>query len=74
VICRGIWSFLLHHVRSERTVATARKNILVHSVTARQAWEGGPRMGAGNAAEAEAREWDLAAEEAERLRGVVRRQ
>uniref|UniRef100_A0A0E0M0T1 AUGMIN subunit 5 n=1 Tax=Oryza punctata TaxID=4537 RepID=A0A0E0M0T1_ORYPU len=54
-ICRGnmlpVWSFLLRRVRSERTVSTARKNIL-----------------------AEARERDLAAEEAERLRGVVRRQ
>ncbi|KAL6846617.1 hypothetical protein ACP4OV_024065 [Aristida adscensionis] len=82
-ICRGnmipVWSFLLRRVRSERTVATARKNILVHGVAARRAREGGAAAGAagaGDAAarEAEARERDLAAEEAERLRGVVRRQ
>nr|CAB3456978.1 unnamed protein product [Digitaria exilis] len=80
-ICRGnmipVWSFLLRRVRSERTVATARKNILVHGVAARRAREGGAMgAGAGDAAarEAEARERDLAAEEAERLRGVVRRQ
>jgi hypothetical protein len=79
-ICRGnmipVWSFLLRRVRSERTVATARRNILVHGVAARRAREGGPGVGAGDAAarEAEARERDLAAEEAERLRGVVRRQ
>ncbi|XP_047048811.1 AUGMIN subunit 5-like [Lolium rigidum] len=83
-ICRGnmlpVWSFLLRRVRSERTVATARRNILVHGVAARRAREGG--LGAGGGAgggdaaarEAEARERDLAAEEAERLRGVVRRQ
>ncbi|XP_051187434.1 AUGMIN subunit 5 [Lolium perenne] len=82
-ICRGnmlpVWSFLLRRVRSERTVATARRNILVHGVAARRAREGG--LGAGGAGggdaaarEAEARERDLAAEEAERLRGVVRRQ
>ncbi|RLN36092.1 AUGMIN subunit 5 [Panicum miliaceum] len=80
-ICRGnmipVWSFLLRRVRSERTVATARRNILVHGVAARRAREGGAMgAGAGDAAarEAEARERDLAAEEAERLRGVVRRQ
>ncbi|OEL26954.1 AUGMIN subunit 5 [Dichanthelium oligosanthes] len=80
-ICRGnmipVWSFLLRRVRSERTVATARRNILVHGVAARRAREGGAMgVGAGDAAarEAEARERDLAAEEAERLRGVVRRQ
>ncbi|KAG8056641.1 hypothetical protein GUJ93_ZPchr0002g26482 [Zizania palustris] len=79
-ICRGnmlpVWSFLLRRVRSERTVSTARKNILVHGVAARRAREGGAGAGAGDAAarEAEARERDLAAEEAERLRGVVRRQ
>jgi hypothetical protein len=82
-ICRGnmipVWSFLLRRVRSERTVATARRNILVHGVAARRAREGGPGaggVGACDAAarEAEARERDLAAEEAERLRGVVRRQ
>uniref|UniRef100_A0A0E0B2H2 AUGMIN subunit 5 n=1 Tax=Oryza glumipatula TaxID=40148 RepID=A0A0E0B2H2_9ORYZ len=82
-ICRGnmlpVWSFLLRRVRSERTVSTARKNILVHGVAARRAREGGAGAGAGAggdaaAREAEARERDLAAEEAERLRGVVRRQ
>uniref|UniRef100_A0A804MN56 AUGMIN subunit 5 n=1 Tax=Zea mays TaxID=4577 RepID=A0A804MN56_MAIZE len=80
-ICRGnmipVWSFLLRRVRSERTVATARRNILVHGVAARRAREGGAMgAGAGDAAarEAEARERDLAAEEAERLRGIVRRQ
>ncbi|KAL5205975.1 hypothetical protein ABZP36_034184 [Zizania latifolia] len=81
-ICRGnmlpVWSFLLRRVRSERTVSTARKNILVHGVVARRAREGGAGAGAGAgdaaAREAEARERDLAAEEAERLRGVVRRQ
>ncbi|KAM0880052.1 hypothetical protein ACQ4PT_033838 [Festuca glaucescens] len=81
-ICRGnmlpVWSFLLRRVRSERTVATARRNILVHGVAARRAREGGAGAGAGGgdaaAREAEARERDLAAEEAERLRGVVRRQ
>uniref|UniRef100_A0A0E0ERU1 AUGMIN subunit 5 n=1 Tax=Oryza meridionalis TaxID=40149 RepID=A0A0E0ERU1_9ORYZ len=82
-ICRGnmlpVWSFLLRRVRSERTVSTARKNILVHGVAARRAREGGAGAvaGAGGdaaAREAEARERDLATEEAERLRGVVRRQ
>jgi hypothetical protein len=80
-ICRGnmipVWSFLLRRVRSERTVATARRNILVHGVAARRAREGGViGAGVGDAAarEAEARERDLAAEEAERLRGIVRRQ
>ncbi|XP_047049873.1 AUGMIN subunit 5-like [Lolium rigidum] len=82
-ICRGnmlpVWSFLLRRVRSERTVATARRNILVHGVAARRAREGGLGAGGGGggdaaAREAEARERDLAAEEAERLRGVVRRQ
>jgi hypothetical protein len=63
-----------HRIRSECTIATACRNILVHSVTARQAWEGRPRTGAGNAAEAEVREQDLATEEAEWLHGVVRRQ
>uniref|UniRef100_A0A0D9XDD2 AUGMIN subunit 5 n=1 Tax=Leersia perrieri TaxID=77586 RepID=A0A0D9XDD2_9ORYZ len=81
-ICRGnmlpVWSFLLRRVRSERTVSTARKNILVHGVAARRAREGFAGAGGGGcdaaAREAEARERDLAAEEAERLRGVVRRQ
>lgn len=79
-ICRGnmlpVWSFLLRRVRSERTVATARRNILVHGVAARRAREGSAGAGGGDAAarQAEARERDLAAEEAERLRGVVRRQ
>ncbi|KAL5207980.1 hypothetical protein ABZP36_032415 [Zizania latifolia] len=81
-ICRGnmlpVWSFLLRCVRSERTVSTARKNILVHGVVARRAREGGAGAGAvagdATAREAEAREWDLAAEEAELLRGVVQRQ
>ncbi|KAF0915528.1 hypothetical protein E2562_036681 [Oryza meyeriana var. granulata] len=82
-ICRGnmlpVWSFLLRRVRSERTVSTARKNILVHGVAARRAREGAAGAGAGAggeavAREAEARERDLAAEEADRLRGVVRRQ
>ncbi|KAJ8485011.1 hypothetical protein OPV22_017496 [Ensete ventricosum] len=35
-ICRRnivpVWSFLLHRVRSERTVATARRNMLVNGV------------------------------------------
>ncbi|KAL5199501.1 hypothetical protein ABZP36_020704 [Zizania latifolia] len=41
-ICRGnmlpVWSFLLRRVLSELTVSTARKNILVHGIVARRAW------------------------------------
>ncbi|OAY78970.1 AUGMIN subunit 5 [Ananas comosus] len=84
-ICRGnmvpVWSFLLQRVRSERTVATARRNILVHGAAGESAAaaaarrrRGGGIVGDEEAREAAARERDLAEEEAERLRSVVRRQ
>ncbi|WOK95413.1 AUGMIN subunit 5 [Canna indica] len=99
-ICRGnmvpIWNFLLQRVRSERTVGTARRNMLVHGVAPppppppppaapadvgrgrRREKEKG-RVGFEEGSSAEARETvirerDLAEEEAERLRNVVRRQ
>lgn len=85
-VCRGnmipVWSFLLQRVRSERTVGTLRRNILVHGVSpaAADAAAGGRRRererGKSGLEEREAalRERDLAEEEAARLRGVVRRQ
>ncbi|CAA6660220.1 unnamed protein product [Spirodela intermedia] len=85
-VCRGnmvpVWSFLLQRVRSERTVGTLRRNILVHGVSpaAADAAAGGKRRererGKSGLEEREAalRERDLAEEEAARLRGVVRRQ
>lgn len=86
-ICRGnmipIWTFLLSRVRSERTVATARRNILVHGVSPAREEErrrrgGGSARGEGidsvEAREAVARERDSAAEEATKARGTVRRQ
>ncbi|KAJ6804230.1 AUGMIN subunit 5 [Iris pallida] len=86
-ICRGnmipIWTFLLTRVRSERTVATARRNILVHGVSPAREEErrrrgGGSARGEGmdsvEAREAVRRERDSAAEEAAKARGTVRRQ
>lgn len=84
-ICRGnmilIWSFLVGRVRSERTVATVRRNIQVHGGGG-GAGGGGDRRGRRNpseysveeAKEAAARERDAAEEEAERMRVLVRRQ
>ena len=64
-ICRGnmipIWSFLLGRVRSEKTVATVRRNIVIHGA-----------KGTRRSSE-EARERDEAEEEAERMRVLVRR-
>ncbi|KAG0454299.1 hypothetical protein HPP92_025603 [Vanilla planifolia] len=89
-ICRGnmvpVWSFLLQRVRSERTTATVRRNILVHGVAApaegvkARRWEkekGSLDFEDGSSLEAKEvamRERDLAEEEAVRLRNVVRRQ
>ncbi|KAJ3677458.1 hypothetical protein LUZ60_003182 [Juncus effusus] len=85
-ICRGnmvpVWSFLLRRVRSERTVSTARKNILIHGVDVdkslgRRMKEKGAKGldgGSEELREAELRERDLAEEEVERLKGIVRRQ
>ncbi|KAH7689288.1 HAUS augmin-like complex subunit 5 protein [Dioscorea alata] len=84
-VCRGnmvpVWDFLLRRVRSERTVGTARRNMMVHGVAAPAAGRkgrgraGGGEDGSGvEAREAAVRERDLAEEEAERMRGVVRRQ
>lgn len=84
-VCRGnmvpVWDFLLRRVRSERTVGTARRNMMVHGVAAPAAGrKGRGRVGGGEdgtgveAREAAVRERDLAEEEAERMRGVVRRQ
>ncbi|XP_072980207.1 AUGMIN subunit 5 isoform X1 [Typha angustifolia] len=86
-ICRGnmvpLWSFLLRRVRSEKTVATARRNILVHGVAVEESGLGRrsrrEKAAKGGGFEEEARETalrerDLAEEEAERLRSVVRRQ
>ncbi|XP_010928500.1 AUGMIN subunit 5 isoform X1 [Elaeis guineensis] len=87
-ICRGnmvpVWSFLLQRVRSERTVATARRNIMVHGVPPavdggrgrrREREKGKFEEGSSlESRETALRERDLAEEEAERLRNVVRRQ
>ncbi|KAG6491266.1 AUGMIN subunit 5-like [Zingiber officinale] len=85
-ICRGnmvpVWSFLLQRVRSEHTVATVRRNMLVHGVapavgTAEVGRGRRREREEGSSAEAREvaiRERDLAQEEAERLRNVVRRQ
>ncbi|KAJ0987049.1 hypothetical protein J5N97_005405 [Dioscorea zingiberensis] len=84
-VCRGnmvpVWDFLLRRVRSERTVGTARRNMMVHGVAKPAAGrKGRGRSGGGEdgtgveAREAAVRERDLAEEEAERMRGVVRRQ
>ncbi|KAJ0987021.1 hypothetical protein J5N97_005377 [Dioscorea zingiberensis] len=84
-VCRGnmvpVWDFLLRRVRSERTVGTARRNMMVHGVAKpAEGRKGRGRSGGGEdgtgveAREAAVRERDLAEEEAERMRGVVRRQ
>ncbi|MQM02680.1 hypothetical protein Taro_035449, partial [Colocasia esculenta] len=85
-VCRGnmvaVWNFLLQRVRSERTVGTARRNILVHGVAAPAAEVAGVgrrrERERGNSGleerETALRERDAAEEEAARLRNVVRRQ
>ncbi|XP_062186777.1 DNA replication complex GINS protein PSF2-like [Phragmites australis] len=57
-----VWSFLLYRICSECTVATMRRNILVHGIAAKRAQGGGPGDGTVDvvAKEAEARERDLA--------------
>lgn len=78
-ICRGnmvpVWNFLLRRVRSEHTVSTARRNILVHGVDVDKSMGRRSRDKDGKGfEEAERRERDLAEEEVERLRGIVRTQ
>ncbi|KAJ4811024.1 AUGMIN subunit 5 [Rhynchospora pubera] len=78
-ICRGnmvpVWNFLLRRVRSEHTVSTARRNILVHGVEVDKGLGRRSREKGGKGfEEAERRERDLAEEEVERLRGIVRTQ
>ncbi|KAG0447166.1 hypothetical protein HPP92_028494 [Vanilla planifolia] len=81
-----MWSFLLQRVRSKRTTATVRRNILVHGVAAptkgvkARWWEkekGSLDFEDGSSLEVKEvamRERDLAEEEVVRLRNVVRRQ
>ncbi|KAF3332127.1 HAUS augmin-like complex subunit 5 [Carex littledalei] len=78
-ICRGnmvpVWNFLLRRVRSEHTVSTARRNILVHGVEVDKSLSRRSRAKGGKGyEETERRERDLAEEEVERLRGIVRTQ
>ncbi|PKA66335.1 hypothetical protein AXF42_Ash007032 [Apostasia shenzhenica] len=85
-ICRGnmvpVINFLLQRVRSERTVGTVRRNILVHGVAdggkaRRREVKGNAGFEEGlsmEARESALREKDLAEEEADRLRNLVRRQ
>lgn len=78
-ICRGnmvpVWNFLIRRVRSEHTVSTARRNILVHGVEVDKSLSRRSRAKGGKGyEETERRERDLAEEEVERLRGIVRTQ
>ncbi|XP_031489847.1 AUGMIN subunit 5 [Nymphaea colorata] len=83
-----VWSFLLRRVKSEKTVRNIRRNILVHGnggIDAAAKTEEGrsrgrrPKAGPGTEAVTEnreraLRERELAEEEVERLRHIVRRQ
>ncbi|XP_074285039.1 AUGMIN subunit 5 [Silene latifolia] len=79
-VCRGnmipVWNFLLHRVKSEKTVEKIRRNITVHGGNGAggRRSDRGEAGGGGGSKEAALEERDAAEREVERLRQVLRRQ